>query len=182
MFEVLCGLREPGHGVVELDGIDLRGLSLERLREQVALVERSDIIIGTVAENIRVGRTDLSPTDVRVALQAVGLLGVVHALPHGLNTPLTPDGGPLSASESLRLSVARALAGRPRLLILDGVLDGLNPRECPDLLPRLFDRSAPWTLLVASTNPTVVGMCDRVVNLSAAEPVDLVPLSAQGSN
>jgi ABC-type multidrug transport system fused ATPase/permease subunit len=165
LFEVLCGLREPGHGTVEVDGINVRGLSLERLREQVALVEGADVFIGTVAENVRVGRSDLSPAEVREALQAVGLLGVVHALPHGLDTPLTPDGGPLSASQSLRLTIARALVGRPRLLILDGVLDGIDHRECPDLLPHLFDRSAPWTLLVASTNPEVVRLCDRAIAL-----------------
>lgn len=166
LFEMLCGLREPGHGVLELDGIDLRGLSLERMREQVALVEGPDIFTGTVMENVRVGRPHLPPGDVREALRVAGLVSAVHDLPHGLDTPLTPDGGPLSASQSLRLTVARALVGRPRLLILDGVLDALDLRECPDLLPRLFDRSAPWTLLVASTNPSVVGMCDRTIELS----------------
>jgi len=165
LFEMLCGLREPGHGVVELDGIDLRGLSLEQMRERVALVEGSDIFTGTVMENVRVGRPHLSPGDVREALRVVGLVGAVHDLPHGLDTPLTPGGGPLSASQSLRLTVARALVGRPRLLILDGGLDALDLRECPDLLPRLFDRSAPWTLFVASTNPSVVGMCDRAIEL-----------------
>jgi ABC-type multidrug transport system fused ATPase/permease subunit len=177
LFEVLCGLREPGHGVVEVDGIDLRGLSLERLREQVALVEGPDLFIGTVSENIRVGRPDLSLTEVREALQAVGLTDVVHALPHGLNTPLTPNGGPLSASQALRLTIARALVGRPRLLILDGALDALDLRECPDLLTRLFDRAAPWTLLVASTNPEVVRLCDRTIDVSGSAQV--VPLTRE---
>lgn len=163
LFEVLSGLREPAHGIVELDGIDLRGLSLDVLREQVALVSGPDIFLGTVAENIRVGRTDLSPTEVREALQTVGLLSVVHALPRGLETLLTPDGGPLSASQALRLTLARALVGRPRLLILDGALDAFDLRDCPDLVPRLFDRSASRTLLVASTNPEVVRRCDRTV-------------------
>ncbi len=182
LFEVLCGLREPGHGVVEVDGIDLRWLSLERLREQVVLVEGSDIFLGTVTENVRVGRTHLTPGDVREALQAVGLLGVVHDLPLGLDAQLIPGGGPLSASQSLRLTVARALVGRPRLLILDGVLDALDLRGCPDLLARLFDRSAPWTLLVASTNPEVVGRCDRIIGLSRAEPPDHAPPTDRGSN
>jgi len=168
LFEMLCGLREPGHGIVEMDGIDLRGLSLERMREQVVLVEGSGIFTGTIAENVRVGRTHLSPGDVREVLRVVGLLGAVQNLPRELDTPLTPDGGPLSASQALRLGIARALVGRPRLLILDGVLDALDPRDCPDLLPRLFDRSAPWTLLVASTNPAVVGMCDRIIGLPSA--------------
>jgi ABC-type bacteriocin/lantibiotic exporter with double-glycine peptidase domain len=181
LFELLCGLREPRRGAVEVDGIDQRGLSLERLREQVALVEGPDIITGTVGENVRVGRADLSPAEVREALRVVGLLGVVHALPNGLDTPMTPDGGPLSASQALRLSIARALVGRPRLLILDGALDGLDVRECPDLLTRLFDRSAPWTLLVSSTNPSVIGMCDRIIGVDLTEPPHHRPLIEQGA-
>jgi ABC-type transport system involved in cytochrome bd biosynthesis fused ATPase/permease subunit len=55
------------------------------------------------------------------------------------------------------------------LLILDGVLDALDVRECPDLLAHLFDRSAPWTLIVATTNPAVVSLCDRIVELTPTE-------------
>jgi ABC-type bacteriocin/lantibiotic exporter with double-glycine peptidase domain len=182
LFEVVCGLRDPVRGVVEVDGIDLRGLSLEYLREQVALVEGADIFLGTVSENVRVGRSELTPGQVRDALQAVGLLTAVHDLPDGLDTQLTPDGSPLSAGQALRLTIARAVVGRPRLLILDGVLDGIDHRECPDLLPRLFDRSAPWTLLVTSTDPAVVGRCDRIVSLTAGEAAELVPPPANGSN
>jgi ABC-type bacteriocin/lantibiotic exporter with double-glycine peptidase domain len=169
LFERVCGLRDPARGTVEVDGVDLRGLDLDRLREQVALVGGADVFVGTVAENVRVGRADLSPADVREALQAVGLLAAVHDLPHGPDTPLTPTGRPLSATQAVRLAIARALAGRPRLLILDGVLDALDLGECPDLLDRLFDRSAPWTLLVVSANPAVVGRCDRVLTLLPAD-------------
>ena len=182
MFEALCGLREPRHGIVEIDGIDLRGVSLEHLRDRMALVERADIFLGTVRDNLRVGRSDLSLTEVREALKVVTLTRVIHSLPQGLDTPLTPNGGPLSASQALRLTIARALIGRPRLLILDGSLDALDFRECPDLLPHLFDRAAPWTLIVASTNPIVVGMCDRIISMSPVEPVDLVPLTAHEVN
>jgi ABC-type bacteriocin/lantibiotic exporter with double-glycine peptidase domain len=170
LFELLCGLREPGRGVVELDGADVRGLSPDGLREQVALVDGPAVFAGTVAENVRVGRADLSPTEVREALRAVGLLDAAHALPDGLDTPLTPGGGPLSAGQALRLTLARAVAGRPRLLLLDGVLDALDPRDGPDLLDRLFDRSAPWTLLVATADPDLLRRCDRTVEL--ARPAD----------
>jgi putative ABC transport system ATP-binding protein len=181
LFEALCGLREIGNGIIQLDGVDLRGLTLKHLREQVALVEGADIFLGTVIENVRLGRSHLLPSDVREALQAVGLMGVVHSLPFGLDTMLTPDGRPLSASQAVLLSIARALVGRPRLLILDGVLDALDLRECPDLLPRLFDRSTTNTLLVASTTPDVIRLCDRIISLDRTAPLDSVPLTAQGS-
>lgn len=181
LFEMLCGLREPGHGVLELDGIDSQGVSLEQMQGLVALIDGPDIFDGTVMENVRVGRPHLTPGDVREALRVVGLSRAVHDLPGGLDSPLTSEGRPLSASQSLRLTIARALVGRPRLLILDGVLDALDPNECPELLPVLFDRSAPWTLLVASHDPAVIGRCDRTLDLSSAEPADLVPLSVLGA-
>ncbi|MFO0805109.1 MAG: ABC transporter ATP-binding protein [Gemmataceae bacterium] len=167
LFEILCGLKEPGQGVVQIDGIDLRELSLEHLRTQVSLVEeRGGMIIGTVMDNIRLGRLELSPADIRDSLQAVGLMSVVHALPHGLETPLMPGGNPLSATQGMLLTISRALAGRPRLLLLDGVLDSIDLRECPELLSRLFDRSAPWTLLVATSDPDVIRLCDRTIELA----------------
>jgi ABC-type multidrug transport system fused ATPase/permease subunit len=166
LFETVCGLRDPRRGTIETDGIDIRSLSLGHLRDQIGFVERADVFQGTAGENLRVGRADVSLTDIREALEAVGLVDAVHNLPQGLDTLLTPNGGPLSAGQAVRLTIARALAGRPRLLILDGVLDMLDLRECPQLLSRLFDRTAPWTLLVTSADLTIVKMCDRVIELN----------------
>ncbi len=163
LFEMLCGLRDPDHGVVEIDGVDLRGIALESFRERVALVGGPGLFTGTVAENLRVGREHLAPADLREALRLVGLFETVQAWPEGLETPLTPEGGPFSAGQAGRFLLARALVGRPRLLMLDGVLDSVDPRDCPELLPALFDRAAPWTLLVASMNPAVIGRCDRII-------------------
>lgn len=166
LFEVLLGLRDPERGHVLLDGVDLRSLGPEALRDQAALVGGFEIFMGTLAENVRVGRAHLTPSDIRDALQVVSLLEVVHTLPQGLDTPLTPAGRPLSAGEQVRLMIARALVGMPRLLILDGVLDALDLRECPELLPRLFERSAPWTLLIATADPDIIQRCDRVIDLA----------------
>ncbi|HVK14557.1 MAG TPA: ABC transporter ATP-binding protein [Gemmataceae bacterium] len=166
LFEVVCGLRDAEGGLVEVEGIDLRGLDLDDYRARAALVGGADLFLGTVLENVRVGRTDLDPTAVRQALDAVGLTETVHGLPDGLDTPLTPDGSHLSDSQAVRLTLARALAGRPRLLILDGTLDALDLRDCPRLVDRLFDRAAPWTLLVASADPDVIARCDRAVEVA----------------
>ncbi|HEY1068103.1 MAG TPA: ABC transporter ATP-binding protein, partial [Pirellulales bacterium] len=119
-----------------------------------------------VAENVRLGRRDLTSAEIREALQTVGLLEDVHHLPHGMETPLVPSGRPLSLSQTRRLALARAIVGRPRLLILDGALDGLDLAESPELLDRLFDRAAPWTLLVSSHDPAVTARCERTIDLS----------------
>ncbi len=168
LFETIAGLREPDHGVVELDGLDVRVFDPDKLREEVELVGGAEVFIGTVNDNLRVGRADLSAAAVRDALRAVGLLEVVQALPQGFDTVLTPNGGPLSAAQAVRLTLARAIAARPRLLLLDCTLDAAD--DSADLLPALFDRAAPWTLLVATTSPAVVGRCDRIIPLAATTP------------
>lgn len=166
LLEMICALRDPASGVVELDGIDVRGLNLDSVRERVALLSGPDIFAGTVAENLRVGRPHLSATELREALDAVGLLAAVHDLPEGLDTFLTPPGDPLTHTQSARLGIARALVGRPRLLVLDGILDAIDLADCPNLISCLFDRSAPWTLLISSTDPKVIGLCDRTLDLA----------------
>lgn len=172
VFEVLCGLRDPDRGTVKLDGIDLRSLSPEGLRTQIGLAGGVEVFSGSLIDNVRVGRDELAPADIRAALKLVELHEVVEHLPLGLETPLLPDGSPLSTSQALRLMIARAVVGKPRLLLLDGILDRLDHRETPDLLPRLFDRGNPWTLLIASHLPQVVGMCDRIVGIQPSHHGD----------
>jgi ABC-type multidrug transport system fused ATPase/permease subunit len=129
-------------------------------------VGQAETFAGTVAENIRVGRSDLSAADVRRALEMVGLAETVARLPHGVATPLGSDGLPLSTNELLRLSIARAIAGRPRLLLIDGLLDGLDMRDCPELVASLFDRSAPWTLVIVTARDEILKRCDKTVTWS----------------
>lgn len=171
LFEVLCGLRTSTHYAVEIEGIDVRVIDLEQYRKSVALVDHSDLFNGTVLENLRVGRSQLTATEIRDALHAVGLDAAVAALPEGLNERVVPFGKPLSRSQAIRLTIARAIVGRPRLLVLDGILDALDPHDCPELLAKLFDRSAPWTLIVASARPDILERCDRTLDLSL-EPIE----------
>jgi len=166
--ELLCGLRDPERGVVEVEGVDLRGLTLASFREQVALVGCGEVFAGTVIENVRMGRSEVPIEDVWTALELVGLRNAIHSLPRGLNTPLTATGSPLSTSQAVRLTLARALALKPRLMILDGVLDAIDATESPDLIPKLFDRAAPWSLLVVTDNPDIQARCDRRIVLAAA--------------
>ena len=74
---------------------------------------------------MHLNRPHISAQDVREALAAVGLVDEVLQLPDGLNTMLQTNGAPLSTTQALRLMLARAIVGRPRLLLIDGTLDAL---------------------------------------------------------
>jgi ABC-type multidrug transport system fused ATPase/permease subunit len=96
----------------------------------------------------------------------VGLADEVARLPQGVATPIASDGRPLSANAVSRLSIARALAGKPRLLLVNGILDALDTQDCPQLIESLFDRSAPWSLVVVTTRDDIKKRCDRLVEWS----------------
>jgi putative ABC transport system ATP-binding protein len=163
LLEYLALLRVPPAGLLTFDGLDARSLDRRAVRQHISYIGRPEVFEGSVIENVRLGRSDLTALDVRRALDMVGLVDRVARLPDGIETMLTPEGRPLSSNEISRLAIARALVGRPRLLLLDGMLDGLDIEACPELLDALFDPTAPWTLVVVSARQDIRARCTRIV-------------------
>lgn len=168
LMELLFGLRSPQAGQVLIDGENVRQWSLESLRTQVAVVRDVEIFEGAVAENLTLDRRHVSRDDVRWALDVVGLSDEIARLPLGLSTKLSTGGAPLSNSQALRLALARAIAGRPRVLLLDETLDRLPPRLREQLLSRLTDPSCGWTLVIATQLDDVASLCQRTIQLPVA--------------
>lgn len=150
LADLLLGLRRPSTGRIEFDGVDIRELSLRCIREHVAVVRGIEIIEGSIEENVRVGRNDVTDSEIRRAFSDVGLLDEIRDLPDGLATPLSATGAPLSPGQARRLMVARVIVGRPKLLVLDDVLDDLDAdaRDC--ILATLMKPDRTWTLIVLS--------------------------------
>jgi ABC-type bacteriocin/lantibiotic exporter with double-glycine peptidase domain len=160
LFDTLYGLRSPLTGHVCLDQQDLRDLNLRQLRNTIALVRDPEILEESVMDNVQLGR-DLPIQAVKQALANVGLLDDILELPEGLNTLLSIHGKPLTNEQTSRLTLARAIVGSPRLLLLDKVLDRIDSRLLPDLLDVLFAKQTPWTLMATSHEPEVINRCKR---------------------
>lgn len=160
LLDLLYGVRAPDGGSIEVDGVDLRELHPDHLRARVALVRGPEVIEGTLLENVRFGR-EVELEQVRAALAAVNLDEVVRRLPDGLETALSSGGAPLSETEARLLVLARALVGRPGLLLLDGTLDGLAGPAAWPLLVGLGQAAADTTLLVATSRPEVAELFPR---------------------
>jgi ABC-type bacteriocin/lantibiotic exporter with double-glycine peptidase domain len=168
---LLFGLRTADAGRIELNGINIRDLRFESLRRYVAIVTDAEIIEDTVLENLRMGRTDISIVEVRQALDGVTLLDEILDLPDGLHTVLGHAGTPLSFGQTQRLALARALVGRPNLVVVDGILDRMEPAVQEKVCDYLFAPAAPWTVLVlALYEGKHTRRCDRVVALPAHRP------------
>jgi putative ABC transport system ATP-binding protein len=168
LLDLIYALREPAEGLIEIDGLDYRDVRLNELRSQIALVRQPEIFEGTILDNLRLGlEHQLDIAQAREALAEVGLIEDVVAFPQGIQTPLSTGGQPLSPGQRVQLEIARAILRRPRVLILDECLDHLDDlpgRE--ELYNRLFGRDMPWTLIVTSQNPEILGRCDSVFEMS----------------
>ena len=177
LADLLYGLREPSRGHVLLDGTDTRDLSLAALRRDVALVRGPEIFAGTIVDNVRMGQTHLLLSEVREVLESVGLGEALDRLPDGLHTELSTGGMPLSSGQALLISLARALALSPRLLLIDESLDTLDARTRGRVLQTLLAPEAPWTLVLITHHPELLGQCDSAHALSDGRLHPLHPAS-----
>ena len=165
LLDLIYGLRTPTSGVLALDSFDPQDLRSDVLRKQVAMVRREDVFHGTIEENVHLHRVDVTSADVRQALTDVALYDRILSFEDGFETRLLGHGRPLSDTELTRLSLARAIAGRPRLLLVDGILDSLPDDELEIILQMLTSPDRPWTLIIATGRQLIASRCDQIIRL-----------------
>lgn len=165
LIDILYGIKEATHGTVLLDNRDYRDIALEAIRDQVALVRGLELLPDTIYENVRAGRNQLNADDVRDALAMAGILEDVQAMKQGTQTLLGFDGSPLSVSQTRALVLARALVGKPRLLLLDESLDELDEKSRDSALAVLTAKNTPWTLVLATSDSDLASKCRLIVSL-----------------
>jgi ABC-type bacteriocin/lantibiotic exporter with double-glycine peptidase domain len=153
LAEWLAGLRLPARGTVSFNGVETSRARGPALREHIAWVQRGDLFEGTVLENVTAGRETITALEARAALERVGLLDELRALPEGIDTHLFHNGTPLSPSQLTRLLVARAIASTPRLIVVDEPLEGLPRDHRARCVQALARDNTPWTLVALVDDP-----------------------------
>ena len=175
MLDLAYGLREPHSGRVLVDGISIRELSVESMRQHCSLLRNLEIFQGTVLENVSLSRSHVSSKVVRELLDRLNLSDDISSLPNGLDEVLRPEGSPLSSNQARRLQLARCLAGHPRLLLLDGFLDSFPPRVLELVFRELQRISHECTVVIVSNREDVQRLADFHVHWPDA-PQTLSPL------
>ncbi|MDQ1509158.1 MAG: ATP-binding cassette, subfamily bacterial [Actinomycetota bacterium] len=158
---LLVRLHDATGGKVTLDGHDVRDLTLRSLRAQVGFAfEEPTLFSASVRENLLIGHPDASEAEIEAAL-AVAQASFAFDLPWGLDTRIGEQGLSLSGGQRQRLALARAIVGRPRVLVLDDPLSALDvhteARVEDALRPILADRTA----LVVVHRPSTIALADR---------------------
>jgi ATP-binding cassette subfamily B protein len=152
-------------GRITLDGVDVRDLPLAQLRSVVATAfEDATLFSMSVRENLALGRPDATDDEVEEALR-VAQAGFAHDLPWGLATRIGEQGMSLSGGQRQRLALARAVLGRPSVLVLDDPLSALDVHTEALVERALREVLAETTALVVAHRPSTVLLADRVALL-----------------
>jgi len=163
LAQVLAGHDVPDSGSIELDGVDTRRADLQEVRSRVMLIRAEGLFEGSLYDNVAVGRPQVSHEQARAALVRVGLADVLKSLPQGLETALSAAGWPLSVDQQVQVLVARAIAGKPRLIVVDDFFDGLSP-AARDACVRAVTEGGEHTLIAVCSDASSE-LCKRCTRL-----------------
>jgi ABC-type multidrug transport system fused ATPase/permease subunit len=159
-------LVDPAAGTVRLDGLDARELSQESLVATVALVAQVPFVFDdTVRGNVTLDRDGVDDEAVWQALRLAQADGFVASLPEGLDTMVGERGTSLSGGQRQRLTLARALAGAPRLLVLDDATSAVDPRVEAAILDALRSGDGSASIIVVAYRRATIALADEVVYL-----------------
>ncbi len=164
--KLLAGIHPPTGGRVDVGGVPVVGLPLDRLHREVALVtQENHVFVGTVADNLVLASPDADRDAMLRALEAVDAGDWVATLPDGLDTVVGSGGHPLTPSQAQQLALARLVLADPHTLVLDEATSMVDPRAA-----RHLERS----LSAVLQGRTVVAIAHRLHTAHDADRVAVV--------
>jgi len=166
IVRLLLRFYDPDGGRIELGGHDLRTLSFEQIRSMISVVNQDTFLFhGTIEDNIRLGKPDATPAEIRTAAEIANIAGFVESLDDGYATVVGEKGIKLSGGQRQRVAIARAALRDAPILVLDEALsavDAENEAVIGEALARLM--TGRTTLVIAHRLSSVID-CDEIVVL-----------------
>jgi ATP-binding cassette, subfamily B, bacterial len=166
LTELVPRLYDVTGGAITIGGVDVRDIALDDLRTLVAVAfEEATLFSASVHENLTLGRPGVTDDDVAEAID-IAQAGFVYKLPYGLDTRIGEQGLSLSGGQRQRLALARAVLGRPAVLVLDDPLSALDVQTEAQVEGALRRVLRGTTALVVAHRPSTVLLADRVALLA----------------
>ena len=164
LVQLVIRLYDPDSGIIRLDGVDLRELDPSWVREQITYVSQdSSLFSRTLEENLKYSRDDATDEEVANAVDLVGATSLIASQPEGYQTQVGDRGSRLSGGQRQRITLARALIGRPAVLILDEATSALDSDSESGIKESLRNLDfSPTVIWIAHRLSTVVDV-DRVL-------------------
>ncbi len=175
--DLIIGLLETVSGRVLIDKLDLFDFDKKAWREQIGYVPQDCLLFtGTIFENMTLGDEEISADRVRDALRSSNILEFVEGLSNGIFTEISERGMNFSGGQRQRLSLARALVHKPKLLILDEVTAALDVKTegviCAELQRLHHDTNGDLTIVAISHRPALAKISDRSFSIHEGKIVE----------
>jgi ATP-binding cassette subfamily B protein len=161
---LLLRLADPQTGCIRIDGIDIRDVTLDSLRQAIGVVfQDSTLFYRTIAENLRVGRPDATLADLEMAARRAQAHEFISRQPQGYDTPVGERGATLSGGERQRIAIARALLKDPPILILDEATSALDAATEAKVQRALTELMAGRTTFVIAHRLSTIRGADQIL-------------------
>jgi ABC-type multidrug transport system fused ATPase/permease subunit len=165
VVDLLARLRQPSSGALLVNGSDARSFSPSSWAARIACVPQEPVLLaGTVADNIRWFR-ELDLDRLRDAAGMANIADEISAWPDGLDTQVGHRGTQLSVGQRQRICLARALAGRPDILMLDEATSALDNVSEQRIRTALEALKGSVTMVIVAHRPSTLSLCDRIVRI-----------------
>jgi ATP-binding cassette subfamily B protein len=163
ILHLIMRLYDPQAGSVSIDGYDLRQVTINSLRSQIAVVFQESLLFNlSIRENIRLGNPGCTDTAVEAAARLAEIDDFVRRLPHGYDTVVGESGSALSGGQKQRIAIARAIVREPEILILDEATSALDPAT---------EAAINATLKSLGKNRTVIWVTHRLASVVHADRI-----------
>ncbi|MFC5404001.1 ABC transporter ATP-binding protein [Cohnella soli] len=153
-------------GAVRIDGMDVRELPMEELREKIGLVPQKALLFtGTIADNIRFGKADATEEEVRHAAATAQASDFVEEMAEGYGSAVAQGGTNLSGGQKQRLSIARALVRKPQVYLFDDSFSALDFKTDAKLRAALKAETGEATVIIVAQRVSTVMDANRIIVL-----------------
>jgi len=167
LLKILSGIFTDFQGAISYNDLSIKDIQLDSIRDAIERNLATDLIFdGTMLENIVMGRAGITLSDVQWALKNLRMNENIGELEDGMTTQMIAGGKRFSESFVAKISVARCVVEKPKLLMINDIYRELHKSERMSAIAFLTDKSNPWTLLTISNDPMIMAACDRVIVLN----------------
>jgi ATP-binding cassette subfamily C protein len=166
IVDMVTTLLQPQEGEIWIDDLPLKQVDRRAWRRMIGYVPQDTVLLhDTVAKNVTLGDPDLTDADAEAALRAAGIWNFVSGLPEGLRAIVGERGGMLSGGQRQRIAIARALAHKPSLLILDEATNALDAETEAAICRTLESLRGELTIITISHQSPLVDVADRIYRI-----------------
>jgi ABC-type bacteriocin/lantibiotic exporter with double-glycine peptidase domain len=171
LLRIISGLYDNYNGTVLLNETPLSNFDKDKLRSVISysLAKEDTIFNGTLAENISLGRENISFEEIKQAADMFGLLKFHDVFHEGYYTVLNPEGKQLPKSVIIKIMLARTIVNKPKILILEDLLSKFKSQDKENFLNYIFDKNNNMSVIIVSNEKNIAKRCDKIIKMDNGE-------------